>query len=77
MKKFLLFLDVRELGLDEATNDLVQDSASRLISKAGDRVSERELDRVRADLGRLQRVVHEALERNGAGGAATKDHSDG
>ena len=72
----LLHLEVGEMGLDEATTDLVLDRANRLISKAKDCASERELDRVNGDLGRLQAVVHEALH-NGAARRASEDaHTD-
>ena len=66
----LLLLDVREMRIEEATADLVQDRASRLISAANDCVSEKELDRVRAQLGRLQSVVHEAVNRSITGDAS-------
>jgi len=60
----LLLLDVREMRIEEATADLVLDRASKLISIANDCVTERELDNVRAQLGRLQSVLHEAVNRN-------------
>jgi len=62
----LLLLDVREMKIEEATADLVFDRASKLISVANDCVSERELDKVRSQLGRLQSVLHEAVNRNSA-----------
>jgi len=68
----LLRLSVREMGIEETTTDLVLDRASRLISVANDCVNERELDRVRAQLGRLQNVVHEAVHRSASIGASTE-----
>ena len=64
----LLRLEVREMRIEEATADLVLDRASRLISMANECVSEKELDRVRAQLGRLQSVLHEAVNRGVTGG---------
>jgi len=64
----LLLLEVREMRIEEATADLVFDRASKLISIANDCVSEKELDRVRVQLGRLQSVLHEAVNRGVTGG---------
>jgi hypothetical protein len=62
----LLLLDVREMRIEEATADLVLDRASKLITMANDCANERELDKVRSQLGRLQSVFHEAIGRNSA-----------
>jgi len=72
----LLLLDVREMRIEEATADLVLDRASKLISIANDCVSEKELDRVRAQLGRLQSVVHEAANRSIMGTASAEVQLD-
>jgi len=60
----LLLLDVREMRIEEATADLVLDRASKLITMANDCANERELDKVRSQLGRLQSVFHEAISRD-------------
>jgi len=72
----LLLLEVREMRIEEATTDLVLDRASRLISMANDCVNEKELDRVRAQLGRLQSVLHEAVNRSTTGGASARVQGD-
>jgi len=68
----LLLLDAREMRIEEATADLVLDRASRLISVANECVSEKELDRVRVQLGRLQSVLHEAANRRVTGSASAR-----
>jgi len=60
----LLLLEVREMRIEEVTADLLLDRASKLITMANECVNERELDKVRAQLGRLQSVLHEAVNRN-------------
>ena len=72
----LLRLEVREMRIEEATADLVLDRASRLISMANECVSEKELDRVRAQLGRLQSVLHEAVNRGVTGGTSARVQRD-
>lgn len=59
----LLIIDVSEMGLDEDTTEIVVDKARGLISKIDDSVTERELDRIKDELGRLQSVVHQAIIR--------------
>jgi hypothetical protein len=59
----LLIIDVDEMGLDEDTLDIVIDKAKGLISRIDDSVTERELDRIKEELGRLQSVVHQAMIR--------------
>jgi hypothetical protein len=59
----LLIMDVREMGLDEDTVEIVVDKASLLISRVGESVTEKELDRVKNELGQLQAVVHQAVLR--------------
>jgi len=60
----LLLLEVREMRIEEVTADLLLDRTSKLITMANECVNERELDKVRAQLGRLQSVLHEAVNRN-------------
>jgi hypothetical protein len=59
----LLIIDVEEMGLDEDTSEIVVDKARGLLSRIDDSVTERELDRVKEELGRLQSVVHQAMIR--------------
>ncbi len=59
----LLIIDVGEMGLDPDTEEIVVDKARGLISRIDDSVSERELDRIKDELGRLQSVLHQALLR--------------
>ncbi|MDA4127657.1 MAG: hypothetical protein OK452_10745 [Thaumarchaeota archaeon] len=59
----LLIIDVEEMGLDPDTVEIVVDKARGLISKIDDSVTERELDRIKDELGRLQSVLHQALLR--------------
>lgn len=59
----LLIIDVEEMGLDPDTTEIVVDKARILISKIDDSVTERELDRIKDQLGRLQSVLHQALLR--------------
>jgi hypothetical protein len=59
----LLIIDVDEMGLDPDTTEMLADTARGLISRLEDSVSERELDRVKEELGRLQSVLHQALLR--------------
>ena len=63
----LLILDVEEMGLDEDTTEIVVDKARGLISRIDDSVNERELGRIRDELGRLQSVLHQALLRKKKG----------
>ena len=59
----LLIIEVAEMDFDEDSKDLVLDRATGLIEKVDDSVSERELDRIRVDLGRLQIVIRQAVKR--------------
>lgn len=59
----LLILDVGEMGLDDDTVEVVVDKANGLLAKVDDSVSEKEMDRIRTDLGRLQIVIHQAVIR--------------
>ena len=59
----LLIMDVSEMGLDEDTVEIVVDKARGLLTKVDDSMTERELDRVKVELGRLQAVVHQAVLR--------------
>lgn len=63
----LLIIDVEEMGLDEDTTEIVVDKARGLISRLDDSVKERELDRIKDELGRLQSVLHQALLRRKKG----------
>jgi hypothetical protein len=63
----LLIIDVEEMGLDEGTTEIVADKARGLIWMLDDSVNERELDRIKEDLGRLQSVLHQALLRQKKG----------
>jgi len=59
----LLIMDVGEMGLDPDTEEIVVDKAKGLIERIDDSVTERELDRIKDELGRLQSVVHQAIIR--------------
>jgi hypothetical protein len=59
----LLIIDAGEMGLDEDTEEIVVDKARGLIARIDDSVTERELDRIKDELGRLQSVLHQALLR--------------
>ena len=63
----LLIIDVEEMGLDEDTTEIVVDKARGLISRIEDSVTERELDRIKDELGRLQSVLHQAILRQKKG----------
>ncbi|HEV2138998.1 MAG TPA: hypothetical protein VGR53_09150 [Nitrososphaerales archaeon] len=63
----LLIIDVEEMGLDEDTTEIVVDKARGLISRLDDSVNERELNRIKDELGRLQSVLHQALLRQKKG----------
>ena len=63
----LLIIDVEEMGLDEDTTEIVVDKARGLISRIEDSVTDRELDRIKDELGRLQSVLHQALLRKKKG----------
>lgn len=65
----LLIIDVGEMGLDPDTEEIIVDKARGLIAKIDDSVSERELDRIKDGLGRLQSVLHQALLRQKKGQA--------
>ena len=59
----LLIIDVEEMGLDESTAEIVIDKARALLTKLDGSLTEKELDRIRVELGRLQAVVHQAVLR--------------
>jgi hypothetical protein len=59
----LLIIDVDEMGLDPDTTDMLADKARVLLSRIDDSVTERELDKIKEELGRLQSVLHQALLR--------------
>jgi hypothetical protein len=59
----LIIIDVDEMGLDPDTTEIVVDKARGLLSRIDDSVTERELDRIKEELGRLQSVLHQALLR--------------
>ena len=61
----LFIIDVGELQIDADTAEFVADRAGGLVTKIEDAVNERELGRVESDLGRLQVVVHKALNCTG------------
>ncbi|MDA4126864.1 MAG: hypothetical protein OK452_06655 [Thaumarchaeota archaeon] len=63
----LLIIDAGEMGLDEDTEEIVVDKARGLIARIDDSVTERELDRIKDELGRLQSVLHQALLRKKRG----------
>ena len=63
----LMIIDVGEMGLDADTEEIIVDKAGGLIAKIYDSVTERELDRIKDELGRLQSVLHQALLRQKKG----------
>ena len=63
----LMIIDVGEMGFDADTEEIIVDKARGLIAKIDDSVTERELDRIKDELGRLQSVLHQALLRQKKG----------
>jgi hypothetical protein len=61
----MFIIDVHDMRIDADTAEFVTDRAGGLVAKIEDVISERELNRIESDLGRLQVVVHQALKRKG------------
>lgn len=57
-------MDVMEMNLEEYAADLIEEKALDLIAKANDSARERELDKIREEMGRLQNVAHQACKRS-------------